>query len=113
MNQTTLLRKMEGVAQLEQALRLSDFVRELSLINIDPHKRLSRVQRSRMLQKRLFNTKLSWCKEVWSDRHFTDCVGIWQIQKGKLDEKYIASRAKALSLTELIQKVRKAELPKT
>lgn len=46
-------------------------------------------------------TKLVWCKEVWSDRHFRDCIGMWQIQKGKLDKVYCAVWVKRFGLEDL------------
>lgn len=51
----------------------------------------------------LILTKLSWIKEVYSDRHFRDCVGILEIQKGKLDEKYLVETAQKLGVTALLR----------
>jgi len=49
--------------------------------------------------------KLSLCKEVWSERHFRDCVGMWKVQKGKLDEKYLFAQAKKLGIEKLLKEV--------
>lgn len=57
----------------------------------------------------LILTKLSWVKEVYSDRHFRDCVGIFERQKGKLDEKYLAENAKKLGVTKLLSEARKGK----
>lgn len=54
-------------------------------------------------------TKLSWCKEVYSDRHFRDCVGILEMQKGKLDEKYLGEHAKKLEITKLLSEAREGK----
>ena len=53
----------------------------------------------------LILTKLSWCKEVMSERHMRDCVGMWQVQKGKLDEKYLFEQAKKLGVETLLKQV--------
>ncbi|KKW10762.1 MAG: hypothetical protein UY48_C0015G0006 [Candidatus Gottesmanbacteria bacterium GW2011_GWB1_49_7] len=53
----------------------------------------------------LILTKLSWCKKVWSDRHFRDCVGMWLVQKGKLDEKYLSDQAKKVGVASLLSQV--------
>ena len=50
----------------------------------------------------LILTKLSWVKQVYSERHFRDCVGILEVQKGKLDEKYLHENAKKLSVEKLL-----------
>lgn len=54
----------------------------------------------------LILTKLSWVKEVYSERHFRDCVGIFERQKGKLDEKYLAENARQLRVTNLLNQAR-------
>lgn len=54
----------------------------------------------------LILTKLTWCKEVYSERHFRDCVGILEMQKGKLDEKYLQTTAKKLEVTKLLEEAR-------
>ncbi len=53
----------------------------------------------------LILTKLSWCKEVPSERHMRDCVGMWLVQKGKLDEKYLLGQAKKLDVANLLSQV--------
>lgn len=57
----------------------------------------------------LLLTKLTWCKEVWSDRHFRDCVGIWQIQGDKLDCSYLAKLGKAFGIQDLLEKIQVEE----
>lgn len=34
-----------------------------------------------------------------------DCVGIWRVQKGKLDEGYLYKRSEALDVTDLLHEV--------
>ena len=53
MDQTTLLRRMSGRARLEQALKLSDFVRELSLKNIREARMLTKAQAIQELRARI------------------------------------------------------------
>jgi hypothetical protein len=49
--------------------------------------------------------KLEWCKEVMSERHMRDCVGMWKVQKGKLDEAYLFEQAKTLGVEKLLKEV--------
>lgn len=53
----------------------------------------------------LILTKLRWCKEIFSERHFTDCQGIFQIQKGKLDIAYLKKEARKLEVLNLLEEV--------
>ncbi|MBI4066242.1 hypothetical protein HY411_00855 [Candidatus Gottesmanbacteria bacterium] len=53
----------------------------------------------------LILTKLDWCKELRSERHMQDCVGIWHVQKGKLDESYLVKRADELGVADLLHEV--------
>lgn len=56
MKQEDVLRKMTGEARLKQALMLSDFVRELALINIkEQGKAKTKKELIKELQKRLFH----------------------------------------------------------
>lgn len=55
----------------------------------------------------LILTKLSWCKEVWSDRHFRDCIGMWNVQRGNLDEEYCTKRVQKLGLGTLWENMKK------
>ena len=57
----------------------------------------------------LILTKLSWIREIHSDRHFRDCIGILERQKGKLDEKYLIENAKNLGVNELLSEARKSK----
>lgn len=57
----------------------------------------------------LILTKLLWNKKVYSDRHFRDCVGILEMQKGKLDEKYLRETAKKLGVTKSLNEARKSK----
>lgn len=56
----------------------------------------------------LILTKLLWCKEVESERHMRDCVGVFKVQGDKLDQEYIRTWAKKLGVeklhTEVIEK---------
>lgn len=47
-------------------------------------------------------TKLSWCKEIFSERHMRDCIGILDVQKEKLDEKYLQKYAGELGVEKLL-----------
>ncbi|MBI4065103.1 hypothetical protein HY409_01920 [Candidatus Gottesmanbacteria bacterium] len=53
MDQTTLLRRMSGEARLEQAFKLSDFVRKLALKNIRAGKKLTKAKAMQELRKRI------------------------------------------------------------
>ena len=53
----------------------------------------------------LILTKLFWCKEIISERHRGDCIGIWKVRGGKLDKKYLAKWAKKLKIEELLQEI--------
>lgn len=58
----------------------------------------------------LILTKLLWCKDIYSDRHMNDCVGIWKIQGEKLDKNYVSTWAKRLKIegliTQLVQRTK-------
>lgn len=62
-----------------------------------------RIPISFMSAEDLILKKLEWCKEVMSERHMRDCVGIWIVQKGKLDEKYLDQNAKDLEILDLLE----------
>ncbi len=49
--------------------------------------------------------KLSWCKEVFSERHLRDCIGIWQIQRVKLDKRYLLRKIKEYDLERLYKQM--------
>lgn len=49
--------------------------------------------------------KLKWCKEVRSERHMRDCVGIIKIQEEKLDNRYLLHWAKKLGVENLYKEV--------
>lgn len=53
----------------------------------------------------LILTKLLWCKEVRSERHLHDCKGIVEVQKNKLDKKYLNIWLKKLKLKELFHEI--------
>lgn len=57
----------------------------------------------------LILTKLSWCKDVFSERHMRDCIGILEVQKGKLDEKYLRENAEALGVVDLLKQAREGK----
>ncbi|MBI3955757.1 nucleotidyltransferase [Candidatus Gottesmanbacteria bacterium] len=61
----------------------------------------------------LILTKLAWCKELRSERHMGDCVGIWRVQKGKLDEAYVLRRAGELSVTALLKEIASQQFQET
>ena len=49
--------------------------------------------------------KLTWCKEVFSEKHLRDCVGIWEVQKKNLDKIYLRSEAKKRHIEDLLLKI--------
>lgn len=53
----------------------------------------------------LIITKLLWCKEIRSEKHIEDCIGIWKTQKGKLNQDYLFSWAKKLGVEKLLKEV--------
>lgn len=57
----------------------------------------------------LILTKLAWCKQVRSERHLRDCVGIIRTQGKDLDWEYLAGWAKKLKVTGLLDEVRTAD----
>ena len=54
----------------------------------------------------LILTKLLWCKKIKSERHMRDCAGIWKIQKGKTDNKYLNIWTKKLGVTNLLKEIK-------
>lgn len=54
----------------------------------------------------LILTKLVWCKEIRSDRHLRDCVGIIKTQSHELDWKYLRLWAKKLGTVALLVEVK-------
>ncbi len=66
---------------------------------------IGRTRISLIAPEDLILTKLVWCKELRSDRHIQDCIGIWRVQKGKLDEGYLDKRTKALGVVDLLREV--------
>ncbi|MBI3577238.1 nucleotidyl transferase AbiEii/AbiGii toxin family protein [Candidatus Gottesmanbacteria bacterium] len=57
----------------------------------------------------LILTKLAWCKEVYSERHLRDSIGIWHVQKGKLDKGYLQQKAKELHILDLLKTMTKSK----
>lgn len=57
-----LLRRMSGLARLEQAFKLSDFVRELSLKNIRQGRKLTKVQAIQELWERIYPRKEKYAR---------------------------------------------------
>ena len=55
----------------------------------------------------LILNKLLWSKEIKSERHLSDCVGILQIQGGKIEQKYLKVWAKKLGVENLLKEVAK------
>lgn len=66
---------------------------------------ISKVRVSLIAPEDLILTKLSWCNEIRSERHMQDCIGIWKVQKWKLDEGYLRKRAEALGVVGLLHEV--------
>lgn len=57
----------------------------------------------------LILTKLVWCKEIRSERHLRDCIGIIKVQEGRLDLKYLTSWADKLGVAKLLHEVMKSD----
>ncbi len=53
----------------------------------------------------LILTKLLWSKEVRSERHLRDCVGILKVQKNNLDRSYLDWWIRKLKLKELFEQI--------
>lgn len=60
----------------------------------------------------LILTKLLWCKQVRSEKHIRDCVGIWKVQGKKLDKKYLELWAKRLAIEKYYREMQKTDLEK-
>jgi len=56
----------------------------------------------------LILTKLVWCKEIRSERHLRDCVGIIKTQQAELDWEYMNLWAKKLRVAELLAEVKQS-----
>lgn len=54
----------------------------------------------------LILNKLKWCKEVFSEKHLSDCIGIWKIQNKKLDLKYLTQKVKEYDVSTLYEKIK-------
>ncbi|MBI5620132.1 nucleotidyltransferase [Candidatus Gottesmanbacteria bacterium] len=74
---------------------------------------IGRTRVSLIAPEDLILTKLAWCKELRSERHMGDCVGIWRVQKGKLDEAYVFRRAGELSVTALLKEIASQQFQET
>lgn len=74
---------------------------------------IDRTRISLIAPEDLILTKLSWCNELRSERHMQDCVGIWRVQKGKLDEAYLRKRAEERGITDLLNEISTGSTPKT
>lgn len=57
----------------------------------------------------LILTKLTWCKEVRSERHMRDCAGILKTQQDVLDQQYLSEWAKKLGVEKLLDEAKSSE----
>lgn len=57
----------------------------------------------------LILTKLEWCKQVRSERHLRDCVGIIKTQGKDLDWKHLSDWAKKLKVEQLLKEVKMSD----
>ena len=57
----------------------------------------------------LILTKLMWCKDVRSERHLRDCVGIIKTQQEALDWAYLNRWAETLDVVELLAEARESQ----
>lgn len=55
----------------------------------------------------LIITKLAWWQKSGSEKHFEDALGVYQIQKGSLDEEYIKRWVVKQGIFELWQKIKR------
>ena len=55
----------------------------------------------------LILNKLFWIRQVFSERHFRDCVGIWRVQGDLLDKKYLRSEAAKRGILDLLNEISK------
>lgn len=51
----------------------------------------------------LILTKLLWCKEVRSERHMRDCIGMIKVQGENLDIKYLRAWAEKFKINNLLK----------
>lgn len=116
---------MRDSAPLMETERLYTLYHTLTAIKVDvwleqetdfenkwKRKRVMTIQDNRIAlvsPEDLILKKLSWCKEVWSDRHFRDCVGIWKVQKGKLDEQYLKKNAVTIDILDMLEKIKNSQ----
>jgi hypothetical protein len=52
-------------------------------------------------------SKLLWYQQSDSERQLRDCAGVWQVQRGRLDEAYLDDWAARLGLTALLDRVKR------
>lgn len=74
---------------------------------------IDRTRVSLIAPEDLILTKLSWCRQLRSERHMQDCIGIWKVQEGKLDEGYLKKGATELGITDLLHEISTGSLPQT
>ena len=48
---------------------------------------------------------LTWCQLSGSERQLDDCIGVWKVQKDRLDGDYLRHWAAQLALTDLLSQV--------
>lgn len=53
----------------------------------------------------LILTKLSWCKNIRSERHINDCVGIIKVQGDSLDRLYLKEWSEQLEVNDLLNDI--------
>ncbi|MGB9706459.1 MAG: nucleotidyltransferase domain-containing protein [Microgenomates group bacterium] len=54
----------------------------------------------------LILTKLLWCQRLPSERHFSDCKGVWEIQQKKLDKNYLNFWIDKLDLKDVFEEIK-------
>lgn len=109
---TVSIPQMVSSYHAETAIKIDFWITDAADFSIKYMRRkfmtVSNVRISLISPEDLILTKLTWCKDIRSDRHMQDCVGIWRIQKGKLDEAYLHRRASELSVTQLFDEITSA-----
>lgn len=76
-------------------------------------KKFKRVRKVSLFKKKiciispedLILTKLLWCRQLKSERHMQDCVGIWKVWGSKLDKRYLSIWAKKLKVEKLLGEI--------
>lgn len=67
---------------------------------------ISRQKISLISAEDLILTKLLWYRGLPSERHFSDCKGVWEIQQRKLDKNYLNLWIEKLGLKDIFEEMK-------